>query len=224
MLRAVALSLFAHVVIAFMGLARSPKLLFSIQGRGENAWILMSPFPANPHTSGRGEEFSGTERRKEGKPSSRVEEGSERQNSSEVPSSEKTFNQREFSNEEKLAKAETTRSNSENNVGLANKNRPSGERYSGFGSGGTEISLESVVALGNAVPHYPEKARLQEMEGEVRLQLTVDEAGAVSGVKVLSSSGHPLLDEAALDAAKRWKFPQGVLSQTVEIRIGFSLE
>jgi protein TonB len=54
-------------------------------------------------------------------------------------------------------------------------------------------------------PVYTEAARAAGIEGKVRVQITVDESGAVVDVKALTSLGHGL-DEAALAAAKAASF------------------
>jgi protein TonB len=45
---------------------------------------------------------------------------------------------------------------------------------------------------------YPAYARRRGMEGVVEVEIAVDETGAVTSLKVVRSSGHPLLDKAAL--------------------------
>src|SRR6185295_8936074 len=52
---------------------------------------------------------------------------------------------------------------------------------------------------------YPEEAKRAQIEGTVRLRITVDLDGRVVEVKVLSGPGYGL-DEAARDAIKRFKF------------------
>jgi protein TonB len=54
-------------------------------------------------------------------------------------------------------------------------------------------------------PVYTEAARAASIEGRVRVELTVDEAGRVIEVKVLSGLGYGL-DEAALSAARSASF------------------
>ncbi|HEY8855933.1 MAG TPA: TonB family protein [Rugosibacter sp.] len=49
---------------------------------------------------------------------------------------------------------------------------------------------------------YPPPAITQGLEGEVVLLLTLDAAGQILAVDIAKSSGHALLDEAALDAAR----------------------
>ncbi len=49
--------------------------------------------------------------------------------------------------------------------------------------------------------YYPPEAIAQGWEGEVRLLLTLDASGRVADVRVASSSGHAILDQAAVRAA-----------------------
>jgi protein TonB len=46
--------------------------------------------------------------------------------------------------------------------------------------------------------HYPEKARAQDIFGELRLMVALLPNGSVDEVRVLKSSGHKILDEAAM--------------------------
>lgn len=49
--------------------------------------------------------------------------------------------------------------------------------------------------------YYPAEAIKAGLEGEVRLLLTLDPSGAVQEADVAASSGHPILDQAAVRAA-----------------------
>jgi protein TonB len=53
-------------------------------------------------------------------------------------------------------------------------------------------------------PEYPAIARAAQLEGIVVLEASVDQTGRVDDVKVLRSAG--LLDSAAVDAVKRWRY------------------
>jgi protein TonB len=55
-------------------------------------------------------------------------------------------------------------------------------------------------------PTYPSKARRSKQEGTVIVGIYISAVGKIDQVEVLESSGFPLLDEAALDAAKRSRF------------------
>jgi protein TonB len=50
---------------------------------------------------------------------------------------------------------------------------------------------------------YPLAARRQRAEGAVELEVILDPSGRVAQVRVVSPSGQPLLDEAALEAVRR---------------------
>lgn len=53
-------------------------------------------------------------------------------------------------------------------------------------------------------PKYPEVARQARVEGNVLLEAKTDEEGSVIDAKVLRSV--PILDQAAIDAVKQWKY------------------
>ncbi len=54
-------------------------------------------------------------------------------------------------------------------------------------------------------PTYTDDARSAGIEGRVRVQVTIDASGAVTGAQVVSGLGHGL-DESAVAAAKRMSF------------------
>jgi protein TonB len=56
----------------------------------------------------------------------------------------------------------------------------------------------------NVAPQYPELARQAKVRGLVIIEAVIDAGGNVSSAQVLR--GHPMLDQAALDAVRRWKF------------------
>ena len=55
-------------------------------------------------------------------------------------------------------------------------------------------------------PIYPALARSRGQQGRVLLRVMVSAAGEPSSVAVAASSGHPLLDRAALEAVRHWRF------------------
>ena len=62
-------------------------------------------------------------------------------------------------------------------------------------------------------PVYPELARTAHVSGVVILEAVIDEQGVVSDARILRSI--PLLDHAAVDAVKRWRFTPTVLNGQV---------
>ena len=55
-------------------------------------------------------------------------------------------------------------------------------------------------------PAYPSSARRLGVQGTTLLNVLVDDDGRVSSVVVTQSAGHPDLDQAAVDAVRRWRF------------------
>jgi TonB family protein len=55
-------------------------------------------------------------------------------------------------------------------------------------------------------PEYPKEEEDAGHGGRVVLKFSVSETGAVENVEVATSTGFPKLDEAALAAARNWKF------------------
>lgn len=74
---------------------------------------------------------------------------------------------------------------------------------------------------GNAPPIYPEAAIAAGWEGEVLLRVHIDRSGHVERVDVARSSGHAVLDGAAVLAVSRWRgqpaYAGGVAVATVEV-------
>jgi TonB family protein len=68
-------------------------------------------------------------------------------------------------------------------------------------------------------PVYPEIAKRMRIEGEVRLQATVDAGGNVTEVKEVS--GNHVLALAAEDAVRKWKFETGSGDATVIVAVNF---
>ena len=70
---------------------------------------------------------------------------------------------------------------------------------------------------------YPPEAVARGMEGEVILLLTLSESGQLVSASIARSSGHSLLDQAALDAAQRLGALPGNPRQTL-FPVSFSLQ
>jgi TonB family protein len=75
------------------------------------------------------------------------------------------------------------------------------------------------ILQGNAVkkvqPSYPAVAKAAQAEGAVQVQVSINESGEVSGAQAVA--GHPLLREAAVEAARQWQFkPTEVDGQAVK--------
>jgi TonB family protein len=60
------------------------------------------------------------------------------------------------------------------------------------------------TATKKVTPDYPEIARKGRLEGTVKLSVVVTNEGKVQTVKVIG--GHPVLVQAASNAARQWQF------------------
>jgi protein TonB len=85
------------------------------------------------------------------------------------------------------------------------------------------------AAVGNRKPAYPAEARRRHLEGLVVLQVAVSAHGAPDNVTVLKSSGHALLDDAALAAVRLWRFEPATrggiaVPAPAEVPVRFRLE
>lgn len=72
--------------------------------------------------------------------------------------------------------------------------------------GGSQTVSAPMAEPSNPKPAYPELARKRGQEGTARIRCEVDAAGNVIAASILESSGHKLLDEAALKAVRKWRF------------------
>jgi protein TonB len=69
---------------------------------------------------------------------------------------------------------------------------------------------------------YPPPARSRGLTGIVQLDVSIKPNGAIGSVSVASSSSHPLLDEAALEAMRGLPpqpFPKGLTPRELRVRL-----
>ena len=69
--------------------------------------------------------------------------------------------------------------------------------------------VKQAKLISSTPPLYPTLAKTQHVEGAVRVDALVDESGRVSSVKVVS--GPTLLQQAAIDAIRQWKYQPATL-------------
>jgi len=72
--------------------------------------------------------------------------------------------------------------------------------------------------------YYPPEAVARGLEGEVRLILKLSATGAVEDVNIAASSGHPVLDNAAIKAAYAMGKLTGVTSRELILPVIFRLQ
>lgn len=99
-------------------------------------------------------------------------------------------------------------------TGRADSRAVSGGRAGGAGQaaagGAGGMSRGARLAGGRMPPPaYPAEARRRNQEGTVVVSFTVDANGSVIGARVATPSPWPLLNDAAVRAVRRWKFPAG---------------
>ena len=83
--------------------------------------------------------------------------------------------------------------------------------------------------LHNPPPKYPRAARRRGQEGRVVLSVRVSSQGSADTVTIHSSSGHGILDRAAVKAVQRWRFIPAqrngqAVAMTVRVPVTFKLE
>jgi len=95
--------------------------------------------------------------------------------------------------------------------------------YDGKGS-----SRVGAAYLDNPRPIYPPSARKMGMEGLVMLKVLVGRGGNVLELEVAKSSGFELLDKAAKEAVKKWRFVSArrgdsAVDEWVQVPVAFRL-
>lgn len=83
--------------------------------------------------------------------------------------------------------------------------------------------------LNNPAPHYPSVSRRLGEQGLVLLRVQVTADGAAESVELQTGSGSSRLDQAALEAVKKWQFVPAnrggqPVSASVVVPVRFSLE
>lgn len=96
-------------------------------------------------------------------------------------------------------------------------------------SRGGAITQAKPDYLRNPAPTYPEAARRAGQQGLVMLRVQVNARGTVDAVSVSESSGHSLLDQAAIKAVRKWKFRPATMGPMaveceVEVPVRFKLD
>lgn len=80
------------------------------------------------------------------------------------------------------------------------------------------------VAIYAPKPDYPFEARVKHLTGSGIIMLDVDVAsGRVTNARMLQSIGHKILDDAALNAFRKWRFQPGKVAPQVKVPIRYSM-
>lgn len=76
-------------------------------------------------------------------------------------------------------------------------------------------------AVEHVIPRYPAVAAAATVPGVVYVRVSIDETGRV--IKAQVRSGHKLLNDAALKAAKQWRFTSCGHPQSAELVFRFEI-
>jgi TonB family protein len=80
--------------------------------------------------------------------------------------------------------------------------------FSGFSPTGGRVKEPRLVV--SSSPNYPAVAKQTGVEGEVTVSAVIDIAGKLTSMKVIS--GSPLLQQAALESLRNWKYEPALLN------------
>jgi len=87
-------------------------------------------------------------------------------------------------------------------------------------SASAAVQMARPLYLTNSAPKYPRLARKKGYEGTVVLDVLVDENGKVEDLILFKSSGHAILDKAAISSVKKWLFEPGTIGRKkVKMRV-----
>ena len=83
-----------------------------------------------------------------------------------------------------------------------------GSNAGALGVGGSPVpvggDIKPPIRVAYVAPVYPEIARVARVSGIVVLECTIDPSGRVTDARIVT--GHPLLDKAALEAVRQWRY------------------
>jgi protein TonB len=90
--------------------------------------------------------------------------------------------------------------------------------------GGVSFGQPKAAAIYAPPPEYPIEARQRHLTGDGVIVVEVDQnTGYVTAAHVLKSTGHTILDNAALRAFSLWRFKPGTAKQQVRIPIHYKM-
>src|SRR5689334_1370005 len=77
-----------------------------------------------------------------------------------------------------------------------------GFSFAFVGISSSHESSRKVIA--RTTPTYPELAKKMHLNGKVKVEVTINAAGAVTSAKLIG--GNPVFETSSVDAVKQWKF------------------
>ncbi len=122
-------------------------------------------------------------------------------------------------------------------TGTSANNAPDNGPYNGPDNGramgrgpdnGKSTGNNAPRLMANPKPNYPPLARQRGQEGLVLLVVQVDKHGKPDAIEIQTSSGYPLLDQAALQGLEKWKFKPAqvagvAVAASVQVPVEFKL-
>ncbi len=66
-------------------------------------------------------------------------------------------------------------------------------------------------------PIYPRQAVERNYQGLVQLKITINQNAQVLAVEILQSSGHNILDRAAVDSVAKWRFKNHTFAENISL-------
>jgi TonB family protein len=111
----------------------------------------------------------------------------------------------------------------------ASRSKETGNNIQAGGGAGPSKDADAVPRYGdNASPAYPPLARLRGYQGVVVLFVEVLVDGRVGRASIRRSAGHGILDRAAMEAVRMWRFEPGrregrAVTMSVEVPVRFVL-
>lgn len=83
--------------------------------------------------------------------------------------------------------------------------------------------------LDNRPPTYPAHAARERLEGTTLLRVRITAEGTVAKLDLIATSGHPVLDAAAVSAVRTWRFQPAIqnghpTATTVRLPVRFALD
>ena len=65
---------------------------------------------------------------------------------------------------------------------------------------------KNALLIQGPMPVYPRPAKRRGIEGDVTLKIHIDDSGKPYLIEVADSSGYSILDQAAIDGVRKWRF------------------
>jgi len=101
--------------------------------------------------------------------------------------------------------------------------------FPGGSEGPIAPSFGGAAYLSNPKPAYPALGKRMGLEGTVRLKVLISREGSALQIEIAQSSGHEILDKAAIEAVRNWRFTpahrgDSPVDEWVQVPVAFRLK